>query len=183
MSEPVVHRMYLSVGSNIEPARHLPAAIEALGRFGHVRAVSSAWQSPPADGSQQPDYVNAAVLLETSLSPLEVCERVVPAIEVELGRRRNPQDKYAPRTIDIDLSLVDDLVLQVGHRRIPDPDLLTRAFVAVPLAEIAAEYVHPETGETLRQIAQRLTQGSRLTLRADLTRKLRAACVGSKGLP
>ncbi|NOX54912.1 MAG: 2-amino-4-hydroxy-6-hydroxymethyldihydropteridine diphosphokinase [Planctomycetes bacterium] len=184
MSEPAVRRFYLSLGSNIEPARHLPAAVKALGQYGRIVAVSSAWESPPADGSDQAHYVNAAVLLEADLSPEEFCGQVIPSIEASLGRRRDPLDKYAPRTIDIDLSLVDQDTLQIGHRRIPDPDILTRAFVVVPLAEIAPEYVHPQTGETLQQIARRLwlSQPS-LVLRREITREMNEARAASKGLP
>ncbi|HID24455.1 MAG TPA: 2-amino-4-hydroxy-6-hydroxymethyldihydropteridine diphosphokinase [Planctomycetaceae bacterium] len=149
-----------------------------------MAAISSAWESPPADGSDQAPYVNAAVLLEAAVTPEELCGQVIPSIEARLGRRRDPLDKYAPRTIDIDLSLIDQDTLQVGHRRIPDPDLLTRAFVAVPLAEIAPDYVHPQTGDTLQQIAQRLRPSQPpLVLRPEITRKMDEARAASKGLP
>ncbi|MBI4770850.1 MAG: 2-amino-4-hydroxy-6-hydroxymethyldihydropteridine diphosphokinase, partial [Chloroflexi bacterium] len=71
-------------------------------------------------------------------------------------------------TIDIDLSLFNHEVLAVGRRRIPDPDLLTRAFVAAPLAELDPDYRHPLTGETLRAIAGRLTRTTALRVRDDV---------------
>ena len=83
------------------------------------------------------------MLLETELSAQAFCVDAVPAVERRLGRVRDPHDKHAPRTIDVDLSLFNRDVLTVGHRKIPDPEILTRAFVAVPLAELDPEYILP----------------------------------------
>ncbi len=78
----------------------------------------------------------------------------IVAIEAALGRVRS-ENKIASRTIDIDIMLFNRDILRVGRRRIPDPEVLDRPFVAIPLAEIAPDYVHPETGEALREIARR----------------------------
>ncbi|KAF0221355.1 MAG: 2-amino-4-hydroxy-6-hydroxymethyldihydropteridine [Geobacteraceae bacterium] len=145
---------YLSLGSNIEPERNLRAAVQKLAGFGNVRALSAVWESPPDGVADQPDFLNAAVLLETALSAKALRETAIASIEAELGRVRT-ENKNAPRTIDIDIMLFNRDVLKVGRRCIPDPEIRERPFVAIPLAEIAPDYVHPETGETLRQIAQR----------------------------
>jgi 2-amino-4-hydroxy-6-hydroxymethyldihydropteridine diphosphokinase len=145
---------YLSLGSNIEPERNLPAAVDQLAEFGRIRAVSAVWQTTPIGFTDQPDFLNAVVLLETPLSARALREQVIAQIERSLNRVRTA-DKNAPRTIDIDIMLFNHDVLSLGGRRIPDPEVLERPFVAIPLAEIAPDYVHPETGQTLEQIARR----------------------------
>jgi 2-amino-4-hydroxy-6-hydroxymethyldihydropteridine diphosphokinase len=145
---------YLSLGSNIEPERNLPAAVAQLTQFGRIRAVSTVWQTAPIGFTDQPDFLNAVVLLETALSAWALREQVIVQIEQNLNRVRTA-NKNAPRTIDIDIMLFNHDLLSLGRRRIPDPEVLERPFVAIPLAEIAPDYVHPETGQTLRQIAQR----------------------------
>jgi 2-amino-4-hydroxy-6-hydroxymethyldihydropteridine diphosphokinase len=159
---------YLLLGSNIEPEHNLRAAVRLLAGSGTIRRVSRVWQSPPADASDQPDYLNAAVLLRTTLRPEELRTRVIAQIESRLGRRRNPADRYAPRTIDVDIALFNREVLVCDGRRIPDPDILARPFVAAPLAELAPDYVHPENGRTLADIAAGL-DCTALTERDDVS--------------
>jgi len=145
---------YLSLGSNIEPERNLLAAVAQLAQFGRIRAVSTVWQTAPIGFTDQADFLNAVVLLETPLSAQALREQVIVQIEQNLKRVRTA-NKNAPRTIDVDIMLFNHDVLSLGRRRIPDPEVLERPFVAIPLAEIAPDYVHPETGQTLRQIARR----------------------------
>ncbi len=149
-----LHQALLSLGSNIEPEKNLPAAVRKLGRYGRVRQVSGVWQSPPLGNPGQPDYLNAALWLETSLSAGELKETAIAEVEARLGRVRGP-DRNAPRTIDIDIMFFNNERLRIGERGIPDPEALERPFVAIPLAEIAPDYIHPETGETLAEIAAR----------------------------
>lgn len=118
----------------------------------HVIAVSSAYETPPVGKTDQANYLNAAALIDTELGPAELKAQVLGEIEQELGRVRTP-DKNAPRTIDLDITLYSDQVLEVGSRHIPDPDLLTYPHVAVPAADVAPTFRHPETGQTLREIA------------------------------
>ena len=144
---------YLSLGSNIEPEQNLPAAVIRLAQYGGVEAVSAVWESLPVGFSDQPNFLNAAMLLETKLSAPALHEEAIAAIELALGRVRT-ENKNAPRTIDIDIILFNRDIIQMKRRRIPDPELMERPFVAIPLAEISPDYVHPETGQTLRDIAQ-----------------------------
>jgi 2-amino-4-hydroxy-6-hydroxymethyldihydropteridine diphosphokinase len=145
---------YLSLGSNIDPAHNLPQAVRLLGDYGRVRRLSNVYQSPALGFAAQPDFLNAAVLLETHLSAAELRQGAIVQIEQALGRLRT-ENKNAPRPIDIDIMLFNRDVLALGGRRIPDSEALERPFVAIPLAEIDPDYVHPETGETLAQIAAR----------------------------
>jgi 2-amino-4-hydroxy-6-hydroxymethyldihydropteridine diphosphokinase len=172
MSERRWHRAYLSLGSNIEPESNLPAAVRELARFGRITAVSRVWESASfgdsTPGVPANNFLNAAALLETELAADAVCFDAIPAIEQFLGRVRDPRDKNAPRTIDVDLSLFDCDVLTVRHKQIPDPDILRRAFIAVPLAELDPGYVHPVDRWTLAQIADELAAAQSLTLRRDV---------------
>ncbi len=143
-----MHQVYLSIGSNIEPETNLPKAVELLQKYGEVRKVSSAWESE-AVGSDGPNFLNACVLFTTPLSKTEVKEQVIHAIETKLERKRSA-DKYAPRTIDIDIVLFD--------RQICDDKYWKQAFVVIPLAEIYPEYKNPITQESIRQAATRLHQ-------------------------
>lgn len=162
------HRAYLLLGSNIDPERNLPAACRLLAAYGRIVAASKVWESAPADGSAQANYLNAAVLLVTRHTAEVLRRSVLPGIESELGRVRDPHDKYAARTIDIDIALFDHDVLEVAGARIPDPDIERRSFVAIPLAELDPDYVHPVNGRTLRQLADAFSTRSALTLRNDV---------------
>jgi 2-amino-4-hydroxy-6-hydroxymethyldihydropteridine diphosphokinase len=169
MSNRPANRAYLSLGSNIEPEKNLPAAVRELSAFGRVVAVSRVWESAPfgASSTTSQNFLNAAVLLETELSPAELYEQAISAVERRLGRIRDPQDKNAPRTIDIDLSLFNHEVLEFGTHRVPDPDILARPFVAVPLAEIDPDYLHPIEHQRLADLAAALSHAG-LILRGDV---------------
>jgi len=164
----MLHRAYLLLGSNIDPEHNLPAACRMLAESGRIIRVSQVWESPPADGSVQANYLNAAVLLATAQSAVDLRRKTLPAIESALGRVRDPRDKFAARTIDIDIALFDRGVLNVDGAVIPDPNISTRDFVAVPLAEIDPDYVHPETGRTLADMAAALGSSASLRLRQDV---------------
>ena len=115
-------------------------------------AVSQAYQSKPMGGRSQPDFLNAAVLIDVTQEPVNV-RTLLREIETALGRVRT-EDKYASRTIDLDLVLLGDLV--DPEFPLPDPAILTRGHLAVPLAELAPDFCHPITGEALGTIAVRL---------------------------
>ncbi|HXY35242.1 MAG TPA: 2-amino-4-hydroxy-6-hydroxymethyldihydropteridine diphosphokinase [Planctomycetaceae bacterium] len=176
MSDHRTNRAYLSLGSNIEPEKNLPAAVRELAALGRVLTLSSVWESAPfpapdapvrVAGNAGPSFLNAAVLLETELSAPEIYDRVISVIERKLGRVRDPRNKNAPRTIDIDLSLFNNKVLEFAGRRVPDPDILKRPFVAVPLAELDPDYVHPIECRRLAEIAM-TWKSNDLRQRADV---------------
>ena len=168
MVQPRLNAAYLSLGSNIRPAENLREAVRLLTKYGTIRRVSRVWESPPADGGHQPHYLNAAVLLETPLSARALRLEAIADIEVALGRVRVPHDRYAPRTIDIDIALFNCDILTIEHRRVPDPEIAERPFLAQPLAELDPEYVHPGLGMTLDEIARRLSGGAALRPRDDI---------------
>lgn len=157
---------FLALGSNIEPETYLPLAIAKLEIMGRRQAVSTVYQNPALGPEPRPDFLNAAVLVESDLPPLEI-RRILRDIEAELGRVRSA-DKYAPRTIDLDLCLLGDTILNTPELTLPDPDLLTRAFLAITMAELSPDFLHPVTKEPLAEIASRLRPGANLTPRPDV---------------
>ena len=153
VSEGASNRAFLLLGSNIDPETNLPAAVRELQRFGRIAAVSQVWETEPVGFADQPNFLNAALLLETPLSPEELQFEVIVDVETVLGRIRDPLNKNAPRTIDIDLALFNRAVLKLEQRQIPDPEILNRAFVVIPLSELDPEYLHPLENRTLSEIA------------------------------
>ena len=151
------------------PEANLPRALARLGEVGHLLAVSRAYQSPADGPAGQPDFVNVSVLLETELSPEGLRARL-RELEAELGRVRTA-DKFAPRPIDLDTVLYDALVKETRDFTLPDPDLLVRPDLAVTLAELDPEAVHPLTQEPLSSLAARLARD--LTPRPDIDLALR----------
>jgi 2-amino-4-hydroxy-6-hydroxymethyldihydropteridine diphosphokinase len=159
------NRAFISLGSNIEPERNLVEAVRRLATLCRLLALSPVYETLPVGTVEQPNFLNAAALVETLLSPIELKGQVLQVIEAELGRVRTA-DKNAPRTIDLDISLFNDQVLDLGDRHVPDPEILRFPHIAQPLADLAPEYCHPETGQTLREIAQGLPE-SGLKRRTD----------------
>ena len=150
---PAVNRVYICLGSNIEPEANLPAAVRLLGVAGRVTAASTVYETIPVGFADQANFLNAAVLFETPRELAEVLGVVVPGVEAALRRRRDPANLNGPRTIDLDVALFNDLAITHERRVIPDPDIVKYPFVAIPLAEIAPDYRHPTAGRTLREIA------------------------------
>ncbi len=160
---------YLSLGSNLDKERNLPAAVRLLATHGRLLAVSAVYETAAVGNPGDPAFFNAAVALQTNLPPAELKQQVLARVEQQLGRQRSP-DPNAPRTIDVDISLYDDAILDLGKRHIPDPEIMLYPHIAVPLAELAPQYRHPETGETLAQIAARVAAaaGQPLLRRDDI---------------
>jgi 2-amino-4-hydroxy-6-hydroxymethyldihydropteridine diphosphokinase len=152
------HRAYLSLGSNVDPEYHLVAATAMLAEYGRLSRTSTVWETTPIGFADQPRFLNAAVLLRTELPAARLIEEVIPRIEHALGRVRNPDNPNGPRTIDIDLALYNHEIAVIGNHQIPDPDILTRAFLATTLSELDAEYVHPIARQKLADIANGLIQ-------------------------
>lgn len=140
---------YLSLGSNIEPERHLRAAVHALREaFGAVRL--SPWYRTPAVGFDGDDFLNAAAAIETELSP-QALNDWLHDLEARQGRRRGPGiARFSSRSLDVDIVLYDDLVLRGdGHLELPRAELAEQAFVLKPMVDIAPDLVHPTTHRRL----------------------------------
>lgn len=157
-----LHEAYLNIGSNIEPERNLREAIRLLGEHGKVVAVSNAWQSH-AFGSDGPDFLNVCILFLTPLEAPELKEQIIRPIEAALGRVRGP-DKYAPRTIDIDIILFDEEPF-IG-------EFWSNAFVVVPLADLLPDFHHPFNYERLVHVAAHMRRQTWIEARPDVLNNL-----------
>lgn len=158
---------YLSLGSSLDKERNLPAGVRLLAQHGRILAVSAAYETAPVGNPDDPTFLNAALIMETPLDPQMLKETVLQTVEAQLGRQRT-SDPNAPRTFDADISLFNDQILDLGRRHIPDPEILLHAHIAVPLADVAPHYRHPETGESLANIADRLAMHTPLRRRNDV---------------
>jgi 2-amino-4-hydroxy-6-hydroxymethyldihydropteridine diphosphokinase len=145
-------KVFLGLGSNIHPEQNLPRAVSLLKQVVKIEAISTAWHTP-AVGAPGPDFLNAALLIRTSLSSQDLKKNVIRKIEAQLGRKRTAE-KNAPRTIDIDILIFDNQVIE--------PEIWDRAFLAVPLSELAPDLCDPDSGESLQRAAERLSQQTRI---------------------
>jgi 2-amino-4-hydroxy-6-hydroxymethyldihydropteridine diphosphokinase len=147
-------RAFVSMGSNIDPARNVRAALSALARHVAVTAISTVYLTPAEGQTEQPPFYNCVVEIGTERDPLDLKFQVLRPIEAALGRQRTP-DKFAHRTIDLDLILYGDVVLNEEGLVLPDPEIYRRLFLAIPLAELAPELILPGSGVRVSDLAQR----------------------------
>ena len=143
---------YIAIGSNLaSPLEQVNAAVKALSEIpqSKILAVSSFYRTPPLGPQDQPDYLNAAVALETSLAPEELLNHT-QRIELQQGRVRKAE-RWGPRTLDLDIMLFGNEVINTERLTVPHYDMKNRGFMLWPLFEIAPELVFPD-GEMLRQI-------------------------------
>lgn len=153
---------YLGVGSNIDPERNIPLALRALRGIVEITGVSRFYRTQPLCAEGDPEFYNGVVCVRTDLQPMELKYRVLRKIEEDLGRVRTP-DPNSPREIDLDIVLYEDRVAYEGDIVLPAPDVRTRAFIALPLLELAPDLVMPDDGKPLRDAVGDMDRG-RLTL-------------------
>ena len=153
-----MHKLvYLSLGSNVgDRAANLNTAIERLRSLGEVAAVSSFYETEPVEFTAQPWFLNCAVKLNTEKMPKQLLNAVLD-IEKEMGRKR--LKKKGPRTIDIDILLFGNSVIDTKGLTVPHPAMHERRFVLEPLAEIAPEVRHPMFKRTARELRDALPPG------------------------
>jgi len=153
--KPMMKPVLLSLGANLGEREHtLAAAVQHLCErvFEGVVGVSSLYETAPVGYTDQPPFMNLAVVGETRM-PLEEVLRHCKAIEQELGRK--PRPRWHERELDIDICLYADLVVKTEHVCVPHPQMHERAFVLAPACEIAAEMEHPEFHCSLQELWER----------------------------
>ncbi|MGA1625285.1 MAG: 2-amino-4-hydroxy-6-hydroxymethyldihydropteridine diphosphokinase [Prochlorothrix sp.] len=145
----------IALGSNLgDSAQILRHALDRIDRTPGLRlvAASSLYQTQPI-GPPQPDYLNACAWVHTTLDPLPLLEALLD-IEQQFGRVR--RERWGPRLLDLDLLLYDDRILTLPQLELPHPRMVDRAFVLVPLAEIAPHWQDPRSGQTIAHLVQQV---------------------------
>lgn len=147
-------RVFLSLGSNIEDRlSNIQQAVSYLSLEHEIKIIktSAFYETEPWGNKDQPWFLNACVALDTSLLPsdlLKLCQK----IENKLGRTRQNNEKWLPRTIDIDILMYDDKIISEPDLIIPHPYMHQRAFVLVPMLEVKADLIHPVFNKTISEL-------------------------------
>jgi 2-amino-4-hydroxy-6-hydroxymethyldihydropteridine diphosphokinase len=145
----------IAFGSNLgDSITILKDSLQALDRIPGIRLKSiSSWYQTVAIGPPQPDYLNGCAILEVQQTPQELLV-LLQAIEIQFGRSRT--EKWGARTLDLDMILYADLILDSADLQIPHPRMRDRAFVLIPLAEIAPNAIDPISQKTIAQLAREI---------------------------
>ena len=142
---------YISVGSNINPEKNIAKALDYLKEHAKITAISTFYQTRAIDRPKQPDFVNGIFKIQTDMPARELKFDVLRKIESGLGRIHS-DDKYIDRTIDLDIVIYGDMVIDEFDLKIPDRDIRRRPFIAIPLLEIEPSLILPDTGEKLSSL-------------------------------
>ncbi|CAM6539113.1 2-amino-4-hydroxy-6-hydroxymethyldihydropteridine diphosphokinase [Citrobacter portucalensis] len=157
--QPERRRVYIAIGSNLaSPLEQVNAAIQAIGEIpdSRIMTVSSFYRTPPLGPQDQPDYLNAAVALETTLAPEALLDHT-QRIELQQGRVRKAE-RWGPRTLDLDIMLFGDEVINTERLTVPHYDMKNRGFMLWPLVEIAPELLFPGNTPLRTYLAQNYPQ-------------------------
>ncbi|MCS7010182.1 MAG: 2-amino-4-hydroxy-6-hydroxymethyldihydropteridine diphosphokinase [Anaerolineales bacterium] len=142
--------IFLALGTNLgDRLKNLQRALTALPPSVHVLRSSPIYETSPWGITDQPEFLNMVIEGETKLSPLDLL-RFLKDLERQLGR--TPSLRYGPRLIDLDILFYDELLLDTPELTIPHPRLHERAFVLVPLADLAPDFLHPRLGRPVRDL-------------------------------
>jgi 2-amino-4-hydroxy-6-hydroxymethyldihydropteridine diphosphokinase len=146
-----MNTVYLLLGGNMDdPKKQLKLAAVHIGQhIGTIKATSSIWQTAAWGKTDQPDFLNQALAVETKLEPQELLAEIL-RIEESMGRKR--KEKNDPRIIDIDMLIYEDKVIKQEALTVPHPFLSVRRFALEPLNEIAPQLIHPEEGKSIAQL-------------------------------
>ncbi len=148
---------FIGVGSNIKPERNITDALERLSKHVDITGISSFYKTTPILRKNQDDYLNGVWQINSSMPPRELKFGVLRTIEKELHRNRE-SDKYASRTIDLDILLYGEMVVHEDNLTIPDPDIFKRSFIAFPLSELNPDLIMPDTKKPLIDILSALSR-------------------------
>lgn len=153
--------VFIGLGTNLgEREQNLTTAIAELQEFSEIRDQSSIYETSPVDYVDQPNFLNTAVKISTSLSPIELIVRL-EEIEHRMGRKKEIEN--GPRIIDLDILLFNEEIFETPALKIPHPRLHKRKFVLQPLSEIAGDTVHPILKKSIKELFQNLNSTERIT--------------------
>ncbi len=152
-------RVFIGVGSNVDSEKSVFGALKLLDVTAPVVAVSTFYRTDPVNASTEnpdtPEYINGVVEIRSRLLPVELKQKVLRPVEERFGRVRSA-DKYLPRTIDLDLLLYGDTVMDEGGLELPDPDITARPFILLPLFELYPDLVLPGSGVEIAGLVKTL---------------------------
>mgnify|MGYP006300489679 CR=1 FL=1 len=151
MPEEPAERVFIAAGSNIRPEENILKALELLKQSATIKGMSTVYQTPAIGRPEQADYLNGVWEISTGLEPEELKFELLRDIEKRLGRRRS-EDKYAARTMDLDILLYGQRVIDKPDMKLPDPDLCSRVFLAAALLELAPDLILPDSGKPLSEL-------------------------------
>jgi len=160
-----VAEIYVAIGSNVEPQRHLRSALIALAENFGVLRLSPVYRNRPV-GFEGDDFLNMVAGFESDLSLVQVVS-ILEAIEAESGRQRGGE-KFGPRTLDLDLLLYGDEVASDGPHQVPRDEIIRYAFVLKPLRDLAGERIHPVAGRSFDEIWEDFDQDNHPMEMVDL---------------
>lgn len=154
-----LEKLFITIGSNIDPQININSAIKQLNdTFGKYK-LSKLYKSPaiagPYTSKSQNDYINGAILVYSNLPPNYIKYEILRKIETKLGRVRT-QDKFASRTIDLDIAFYGSIIIDEPNLRIPDPDIIQHAHLLSPLCDLNPEFIHPEKKISLRELREKI---------------------------
>lgn len=172
----------IALGSNLgEPLQQLRLAVQVLDQTAGIDVLAcSPWYRTTPVGPPQPDYWNGCLIARVQLSPWALLQRL-QAIETQFGRQR--REHWGARTLDLDLLLYGDRVINTAQLTLPHPRLAERPFVLVPLAAIAPHWQHPLLGETIQTLRERVGDGGIIAVLSDDAGETTFATAADRPLP
>jgi 2-amino-4-hydroxy-6-hydroxymethyldihydropteridine diphosphokinase len=153
-----LHQVYILMGSNISPLENLRKGLDHLRSQCMILAVSNAWENA-AIGSSGPNFLNLAILINTSLSASKLKANILVPLETLLGRVKSA-DKNSPRVIDLDIIIFDN--------EVQDNNLWSRLYIALPISELLPDFINPANGKTLSEIADSLHKTQWAIIQPDI---------------
>ncbi len=159
--------VFLGLGTNLgDRQQQLQDAVNALGRILTVDAISHIYETDPWGDVDQPDFLNICLAGTTALTPQELL-RAIKLIEHDLGRRATR--RWGPRVIDIDILFYSNVIIDTPELQIPHPHIAERAFVLVPLADIAPNLIHPQTNQATEALLRHVDRAAARRIAGQLT--------------
>jgi GTP cyclohydrolase IV len=159
--------VFIGIGSNIgDRQANIISAVKTLSQHSKIKQMSALFETAPEGFIEQPDFLNCIVSIETDVKPMPLL-KLLRKTEKELGRQESFRN--APRPIDLDILFYGDQLIKQTGLEIPHPRLHERAFVLVPMVQIAPQFVHPTLHKTMQQLLSELAKGKRVEKWGELS--------------